>query len=353
MSCCDNHAKRADPRTPVPARHAQQPGAVTERHASARSDPHVSADLMAGFPKRQHYVPRTLLNHFCDDDGWLWVGRTGSQVVFRQRPWNVFVQNHINTRRSYSGAPPSDDYERVLSDIDSDAAPVISRIVGCVRRLEPLEMTPRELEALQNFVFALACRAPESQQRVSRELSDDDLYSIICEDAEEAGYDDLPDRDNFFADSAWRDFAANLRHNVDASFAAGDDPRLDTERKKFTAETGVRFAVIHGSDKSFVVGSHGLTSCDLRFVGDYLAGAVLPLAHNVLAHITPWPCTPGLLILGNTAGDSQVIDAVNQATATQSLIVAGNSETLIRRLLNLSGSLAGTRERERSSRNPT
>ena len=93
------------------------------------------------------------------------------------------------------------------------------------------------------------------------------------------------------------------------------------------AETGVRFAVIHGSDKSFVVGSHGLTSCDLRFVGDYLAGAVLPLAHDVLAHITPWPCTPGLLILGNTAGDSQVIDAVNQATATQSLIVAGNSET--------------------------
>lgn len=289
---------------------------------------------MAGFPKGQHYVPRTLLNHFCDDDGWLWVGRTDSQVVFRQRPWNVFVQNHINTRRSYTGAPPSADYESVLSVIDSNAAPVITRIIGCARRVEPLQMAPAELEAFQDFVFALACRTPESQQRVSRELSDDDLYSVIREDAVEVGFRDLPDRDTFFADTVWSEFAANLRHNVDASFAAGADPRLDAERKKFTAETGVRFAVIDGSDKSFAIGSRGLTSCDLRFVGDYLAGAVLPIAHDVLAHITLWPCTPGLLVLGGAAGDSQVIDAVNRATAIQSLMVASNSETLIRHLLN-------------------
>ena len=330
----DNHARGPAPSAPAQMRHGQRPGMATGRHDCTRNSPNGRADLMAAFPKRQHYVPKTLLNHFCDDDGWLWVGRKDRRRVFRQRPQHVFVRNHIYTRRSYTGASPSAEYEHVLSGIENDATPVISRIVGCARRIEPLAMSPTELRALQTFVFALASRTPESQRRVSRQLSADDLYSVTREDAEEVGYDDLPDSDAFLADSGWRDFAENISHNADASFAAGDDPRVDAGRAKFAAETGVRFAVIQGTTKSFVIGSHGMTNCDARVVGRYLAGAVLPLAHDVLAHITPWPCTPGLLVLRNISGDLGVIDAVNKATATQSEMFAGNSETLIRRLLN-------------------
>ena len=288
----------------------------------------------AGFPKSQHYVPTTLLSLFCDKDGWLWVRRRGRSDVFRQRPENAFVQKHINTKYAYDGAPPSAEYEQVLGAIESNAAPVINKVVGCARRLEPIELSQAEVIALQRFVFAQACRTPESRERVSRELSDDDLYSVIREDAEEVGYEDFPGREAFFADSEWREFAERIRHNVDASFAAGVDPRIDAEWQKFAAETGVRFAVTHGAEMSFAIGSHGITTCDDRLAGGYLAGAVLPIAHDVLAHATPWPCTPGLLVLGNNTESSHVIDAVNKATAAQSLMIAGNSETLIQPLLN-------------------
>ena len=197
---------------------------------------------MAAFPKRQHYVPKTLLNHFCDDDGWLWVGRKDRRRVFRQRPQHVFVRNHIYTRRSYTGASPSAEYEHVLSGIENDAAPVISRIVGCARRIEPLAMSPTELRALQTFVFAAglqdtgvptACLSPTQRRRP--------LQRHPARTPRRSAMTIYPTAMPSLADSGWRDFAENISHNADASFAAGDDPRVDAERAKFAAETGVRF----------------------------------------------------------------------------------------------------------------
>ena len=92
--------------------------------------------------------------------------------------------------------------------------------------------------------------------------------------------------------------------------------------------------MIHGPDKSFTIGSHGITNCDHRVASRYLAGAVLPIAHDVLAHITPWPCTPGLLVLEDTAESSNLIDALNAATAAQSAMIAGRSQALIQSLLD-------------------
>ncbi len=288
----------------------------------------------ASFPKSQHIVPRTLLNRFCDNDGWLWVGIRDRSDVFRQRPERVFTQNHIYTRYAYDGAPPSAEHEETLAILESDAAPVISRIVGCARRIEPPELSPTELVALQRFVLSLACRTPESRQRVSRRLSDGEFYDIVRRRAEQQGFEGLSDTHGFYADAKIRELAKRIRHNADASFAAGADPRLAAEEGKFITETGVRFAVIQAPSKSLVIGSHGITNCDPRLVGGYLAGAVLPIAHDVVAHITPWPCTAGLLVLKDTAESSKLIDTVNAATAAQSSMIAGRSQTLIRSLLD-------------------
>ena len=193
-------------------------------------------------------------------------------------------------------------------------------------------MSPTELVALQRFVFSLACRTPESRQRVSRGLSDGEFYDIVRRRAEQQGFEGLSDRHGFYADAKIRELAKRIRHNADASFAAGADPRLAAEEGKFITETGVRFAVIQAPSKSFAIGSHGITNCDPRLVGGYLAGAVLPIAHDVVARITPWPCTAGLLVLEDTAESSKLIDTVNAATAAQSSMIAGCSQTLIRSL---------------------
>ena len=156
-----------------------------------------------------------LLKHFCDKDGWLWVGTRARANVFRPRPQRAFINKHIYTRYAYDGGSPSAAYEQTLGSIENNAAPVISRIVGCARRIEPIELPPEELVALQGFVFALACRTPESQQRVSRGLSDDDFYNIVRQRAEKEGFEDLPDRDDFYADTKIRDLAERIRHNAD------------------------------------------------------------------------------------------------------------------------------------------
>ncbi|MCQ3809619.1 MAG: DUF4238 domain-containing protein [Acidimicrobiia bacterium] len=284
------------------------------------------------FPVRQHFVPKLLLKGFCDDEGRLWMGRKKPEAVFWQRPGKAFVQNHIYTRHGYEGAPPSAEHEHALSRIESDAAPVIDRIVNSARCIEHTELSQSECVFLQRFILAVARRTPESQRRVCNPATDDDIYRICRDRADEVGYEGLPDQDVFFAGDGVREIVERILHNVHAGFAAGVGPLTAEAEEKFIAETGVRFAVIARPDKNFVIGSHGITICDLNLVGRYLAGTVLPLAQDVLVHVTPWPSNTGLLVLGGNQESSDLVDAINKATSTQSNTIAGPSETLIRSL---------------------
>ena len=292
--------------------------------------------MTSNFPKRQHYIPQVLLKHFCDNDGRLWAGNKGRNNVFRTRPLNVFVRNNIYTRYAYDDdTPPSAEYEQGLCRLESDAGPVIDRIVGCVRRSACPVLAPDEQTALQRFLFSQALRTPESQQRVSSEFADDDLYDIVEQHAQKVGFAGLPDKEAFFDDNDdWSDWARRLIHNSDAGFAAGDDPHIREQEQKFIAETGIRFAVTLGPGDGFIIGSHGFTHIEPRPQTLDLAGAVLPIAHDVLAHVTPWPYTPSLLILEANKASSDLVGIVNRATVAQSLTIAGRSETLIRSMLD-------------------
>ena len=88
------------------------------------------------------------------------------------------------------------------------------------------------------------------------------MYDMVRKRAEKVGFTGLPARSDFFNSSEWRQFVDRIAHNTDAVFAAGTDSNMVEEESKFIAETGIRFAVINGSDKSFAIGSHGLTLCD-------------------------------------------------------------------------------------------
>ena len=287
----------------------------------------------AEFPKRQHYIPKMLLGRFCDGEGRLWVGDKHRNKIYPQNPARALVRTHLYTRHSYDGSPPSTEYEQILSRVESAAAPVIENIVRCARRIELPDLSSAQKTALQRFVLSLARRTPESQRRVSRPLTDDDFYDIVSSRAEEVGYVDLPPKDTFFKDEQLREFAERIRHNSDAAFAAGTDAHMVEEERKFIADTDIRFAVAHETDASFVIGSHGITICDAASVGGDLAGAVLPVAPDVLLHAVYKPTRSSLLVIGDDPASTDLIDAVNQATTGQSQAIAGNSETLIRSLL--------------------
>lgn len=284
------------------------------------------------FPKGQHLVPKMLLKRFCDDDGWLWMGGEYLNDVYRLKPKNVFVENHAYTRYNYDDAPPSAEYEQVFSRLETIADPVIERIVNCARLSECPVLSPEEQAILLRFVIAVARRTPESRQRASHGLSDDELYNIVQGFVEKGGYEGWPDKDVFFGKEELRKLTTLLRHNAEAKFAAGVDPRIGEDETEFIAGIGVRFAVIRRPDKSFVIGSHGITICD-RSVSRDLAGTVLPVAHDVLVNLTAWPDRTGLLVLGRDRESAHLIDNVNKATAGLSRAVAGRSQALVRSLL--------------------
>ena len=275
-----------------------------------------------------------LLNRFCDAQGWLWVGNQRTGKVYKQRPRKAFVRRHIYTSRPYhNDGTPDFEYEQALSGLEHNAASVIDKVVSSARRLERPKLFSEEQADLQRFVLALARRTPESQRRVSRGLSLDDYYDIFRYRAEKAGFRWSLDRGPFHANTDIREHIERLQHNVDAAFAAGDDPRLVAEESKFIAETGLQFVVIHRSKNSFVLGSHGITICNHGSISPYLTGTVLPLADDVLVHVTQRPTQAGLLILEENMASAELIKAVNRATVAQSETVAGRSENLIRSLL--------------------
>ena len=289
-------------------------------------------EVSSNFPKRQHFVPKMLLKRFCDDDGWLWTGGKNLDDVYRARPRNVFVQNHLYTKHAYDDTPPSAEYEQVFGRMETTTDPVIDRIVNCARLPQCPVLSPEEQATLLGFVIALARRTPESRQRASHGISDDELHNIVQEIMEKGGYEGWPDKDEFLGNSEIREPIELVMHNSDAKFAAGVDPRMGEKEREFIAGIGVRFAVIRRPDKSFVIGSHGITICDPSVSRD-LAGTVLPLAHDVLVHLTPWPGETGLLVLGGNRESSDLIDAINQATASLSNTITGRSQALIRSLL--------------------
>ena len=262
------------------------------------------------------------------------MGNQRAGDVYNQRPRNAFVRKDIYTKRPYhEDGTPGYEYEHLLSGIEHNAAPVIDKVVTAARRQEQPELSPREKADFQRFVFALARRTPESQTRVAQGLTSDDYYDIFRAHAEKNGFAWSLGRDAFHAHAGMTKYIERLQHNINATFAAGDDPRMAVEEKRFATETEVRFVVIHGSEDSFVIGSHGITICKPVSVSPFLAGTVLPLAYDVLAHVTSRPRRTGLLFLGNDRPSMSLIHAVNRTTASQSETIAGRSQDLIRSLL--------------------
>ena len=105
-------------------------------------------EVSSNFPKRQHFVPKMLLKRFCDDDGWLWAGGKNLDDVYRARPRNVFVQNHLYTKHAYDDTPPSAEYEQVFGRMETTTDPVIDRIVNCARLPQCPVLSPEEQATL-------------------------------------------------------------------------------------------------------------------------------------------------------------------------------------------------------------
>ena len=289
----------------------------------------------ANRPKRNHYVPQMLLKNFCEDDGLLWIGDKIRGKVYRANPTKVFVRSKLYVKRDYSEKNESYEYEHILSKIESNAEPVVSSIIEQVRCGKNPHLDPNLNKQFKEFVFALARRTPESQERVfsdSGRSFDAVVDSVSKELLAQAGYD-IPEQDWFDRDPGVLELKRKLKSNHGAKFAAGDHHILQQDTERFSRETGWGVALICLPKRSFVIGSHGLTI--IRRSAS-IGGSWLPIAHDVAVQVTAFPDRGFRLHLDRK--NESIIKSINRETAVHSDIIAGRSEALVRSLMENSRS---------------
>ena len=287
----------------------------------------------ANRPKRQHYLPRFLIKNFLTQDGRIWVGDREEGSVFCTGPDRVFVDSEQYT--AYGFGPDAEekdyDYEEAISRLESEAAPVVAEIVDRARSRRPPRLSARQVCTFQRFVFLQSRRTGESRQRVSSQRDPDEILSEVAASVLARGGYDAPPQHMLLGDPSMRQFAKRIAHNVDARFAAGDDPGLVEEEARFCRETGLLVVAIEEQCGSFILGSHGLTIHETNVGGRCLRSSLLPVAHDVIVRVTPVAGQLALLCLDEAS--DPLITEINRSSASRSRWIAGKSERLIRALV--------------------
>lgn len=276
--------------------------------------------------RRHHYIPKMLLKNFCDD-GRIWVGDRITKQIYPSTPRREFVKKDLYMRSSIDGPKSykkSDEHEKTLSQIESDAAPAIRRIIEQARRNQCPQLSPEDSNHWKRFMLAIPRRTPEYRDRVKRDKSIDVFYEATKNIAIKENYMGLPDQSSLLSDPGISKLRDTIESNVDAKFAAGEHPRTREEVERFCRETGLFVVVIGMRNRSFVIGSHGLA---LVQSNDPAKGSWLPIAHDVAVAYTTTPDKEFLCRLDRD--NDWIIKRINRASATQSRKIAGRSKALI------------------------
>lgn len=112
--------------------------------------------------RKEHIVPRVLLDNFTDTDGWLWVYERG-KATRKSRPENEcaerdFYEYELPTRRT------ENRYENWLSLIEGDARGIFSALI------ERRKLVQQEAIVFASFVASLFVRTRKVRTQISSEI---------------------------------------------------------------------------------------------------------------------------------------------------------------------------------------
>ena len=281
----------------------------------------------ANKPRRNHYIAELLQNHFCDDDGRLWVGDKCGREPFHTSPENVFVVGNLYTTNDYVQSAETFENEGVLQKIEDGAAPAISAIIEQARLGNPPRLSPEDNGHFKSFIVAQARRTPESQARIGLTADVDDAFRVAATEILKQGGYTVPHEDWFDQDPILA-FKQTYKSNLVGNFAAGTHHLLEQETERFCRNTGWLVAVIDMPNRNFVIGSHGLTVVK----ENGRPGSWLPIAHDVAIKVTPYPDKGFFLRLD--CNKEPIIRAINQSAVAGSRFIAGRSKALIESLMS-------------------
>lgn len=262
-------------------------------------------------PKRHHYVPQFVLRQFRDAHGQLHLFDKKRERLYCGAPNSVFFEKHLYRIFTPPTGEPSHEVEKRLSSIESEASPVVQKILRSARYGVNPGLSAEERYAWAHLYHAQSRRTPEN---LASCLKDDEALS---DQARALGL-------------SLREIDDIVMENALPLFASGESPGLGVER--YCRNVGLMTSVLLQPEHGFVIGSAGMP-LGSNEPNPFFRGW-FPLTPDVAVRATPWPSKEILAPIPRHA--SAVVDRINVTTARHSRIIAAQRKSdlhaVIRRL---------------------
>ena len=227
--------------------------------------------------------------------------------------------------RTFEQSIRKDDfvYDQMITKMETEAAPVLKQVIQQARLRECPHLSSAQAAVLKEFVFLMARRTPEAQDRVRSKNHDNGWFYDIVKSVADSKKHPLPSRDHLYKDDPrYATFESLALKNVSAQFAAGVYPEMQKEVRRFCRETGIQI-LLRAPRHRFIIGSHGI-SISMQYNSEnkcYGAAGALPVAADVAIGPTLTPDQEDLVFLQNyeirpfnvgSAEHSSMIAALNK-----------------------------------------
>ncbi len=263
---------------------------------------------MSSRSKRHHYVPRFVLEMFVDPNGHLHVFDRERQQLYKGSPNNVFFEKYLYRFLNPFTGENTNIVETELSRVETDAAPVIQKIIRSVGALRNPRLSGTDRHRWAKFYYTQSRRTPEN------------LASCLEDD------EHLDDRARAIGISLHEIDTAIKKRGL-PFFASGASAGLKEE--EFCNNVGLMSAFAVEPTCGFVIGSCGIPLGSKE--PDMFLRGWLPLSPNVAVRATVWPHREILVAI--PSDPREVVQRINLVTAKQSRVVAAKSETDLRALI--------------------
>lgn len=271
-------------------------------------------------PKRHHYVPQFLLNHFTDEEGWLfWCHRKQPDMIRPARPGELFHQRHLYSTVSSTGVREHST-ETALSLLESEAKGVVASIIDAARQNREPSLSPNQMRIWYAFFLTQWRRTPDTQQATTTDEQALQMVRGIIDELLIA----VPSRRFEIEQFATPEAMARTIRNS----------RTDTLRQvspevvSVLIRRGISILHITKPNKRFIIGSRPVVKLTVPGRTDLNDPAVemwLPVASDTAVGVGRGDGGISLHFLE----DSRPVRQLNMATAKQSSIIAAASAKLV------------------------
>ncbi len=299
---------------------------------SSKEDSHKEASsgtarrMSNPIPKRHHFVPEMLQKRFVNSEGGLWFfnKQNAKAGIIGSKPGNIFLEGHLYSAIADDGTKdPS--LELFYSELESQADPIVERIVQSVRQGNLPTLSKIEKTTWDEFYFHQYKRVPDFHRELFTNTEFSGMLDEAIEEFSQLFREVYPhEREHLNSPEVMK------RLNKNAIIGSLRDGGLFVPGA--LASKGLAIAVISKPTKSFALSSYPFARLGQKAGGtlsDPETELWFPIAQDVAVSPFGRPGSELLHIVSD--GD---IRRINLQMLHQSTIIASGSKQLITSLIN-------------------